>query len=222
MIKFIAKLLYTVIIAQAAAVAFSTTNVNFLYGNFNDNSYVYDVKDSGKSTFTLEHYSANRYGDVFFFTDLTRANKSYKYQNKRNDWYFELSPRISLNLLQNSFIKNTYLAFQYNKGAEYEAILAGVGVGLNLPFFTVFDINIYRKKQNIGDTTIQLSSNYYVPLPQKFHFEGFLDKTKEDFLTQNQLLYDITKNFFIGTEWHYYTTDNVKSSTFQYLLKYRW
>jgi len=124
--------------------------------------------------------------------------------------------------LQNSFIKNTYLAFQYNKGAEYEAILAGVGVGLNLPFFSVFDINFYRKKQNIGDTTLQLSSNYYLPLPKNFHFEGFFDKTKEDFLTQNQLLYDISKNFFIGTEWHYYKADNVKSSTFQYMIKYRW
>jgi len=116
--------------------------------------------------------------------------------------------------LQNSFIKNTYLAFQYNKGAEYEAILTGVGIGVNLPFFSVFDINFYRKKQNIGDNTLQLSSNYYLPLPQNFHFEGFL--------TQNQLLYDINKNFFVGTEWHYYSANNVKSSTFQYLLKYRW
>lgn len=211
------------VLSQISLLAFSTTSVSLLHGNFNDNSYVYDVKEKGKTTLTIDNYSANSYGDIYLFTDLTRANKKYKYQSKRYGWYYEVAPRIKLNILQNSYVQNTYLAFQYNKGEDYEAILSGVGVDLNIPYFKVLGLNIYRKKQNIGNNpTIQLTANYYVPLFEKFHFEGFTDKTKEDLLTQNQLLYAVSKDLFIGTEWHYYTQDSIKSSTFQYMIKYRW
>jgi len=202
--------------------SFSTTNISLLYGNFNDNSFLYDVEDKGKTTFTLEHYNEASFGDVFFFTDLSRANKKFKYQNKRNDWYFEVSPRLKLNLLKNSFINNTYLAFQYNKGQDYEAILAGIGVNLNILFFTNLDINLYQKNQNIGKDTWQFSSNYIILLYKKLHFEGFFDKTDKDFITQNQVLYEMKKNFYLGTEWHFYTQKNTRSSSFQYLLKYKW
>lgn len=218
--------------------AFSTTNISYLYGGFNDNSYVYDTKNGGKSTFTLEHYSAFEYGDIFAFADYAIADERFKYQNTKNDLYYEISPRINLSKianidLSNSFIKDFYAAFQYNKGEEYKAYLSGVGVDLDMPFFDVFGVNIYDKNQNIGDHTIQLSLNYFKSsmFGSEFDFNGFADWTEDDFLTQNQLLYDLSsiaslkqKSLFGGVEWHYYRvkSTDILSNSMQAMIKYVW
>jgi hypothetical protein len=61
--------------------------------------------------------------------------------------------------------------------------------------------------------------------------DGFVDWSEDDFLTQNQLLYNLDKTlemkedkFYIGTEWHYFKlkNSNVLSNTFQIMMKYRW
>lgn len=232
------KIIYLLFSLLAYAQAFSTTNIQLLYGNFNDNSYLYDTKSGPKTTVTLEHFRTWDYGDFFFFADYAAASDRFKYQDKKNDLYAEAAPRISFNklgLCGSSFLslKDIYFAFQINIGDDYEAYLGGIGVDIDTEFFDILSANIYHKEQSVGGKTVQLSLNYavYDILNTPFTFEGFTDWTDNDLLTQNQLLYSLERFFnlkneklYFGTEWHYYTLKNsdVRSNTFQIMMKYRW
>ena len=222
--------------------AFSTTNIQILYGNFDDNSYVFDTKNGGKTTITMEHFRTFEYGDLFMFTDYTIADDRFKYHDDVTDIYGELSPRLSLSKISSTdlsflFVKDIFLAFQYNgSDDDYDAYLYGLGTNLDIPYFDTFGLNAYKKNQNIGDNTYQLSLNYK---SKKFynliHLNGFTDWTEDDFLSQNQILLDVAKPFkthslYLGTEWHYYRqkalnlnfNTKINSNTFQAIIKYVW
>lgn len=222
--------------------AFSTSNIQYLYGDFDDNSYVFDTPDGGKSTVTLEHYRAGAYGDIFAFADVEVADERLMNGNKRN-LYFEVSPRINLGSITGGTlsagpVKNLYAAFQYNRQVaedqeDFVAYLYGIGCDLELPGFEVFGLNGYKKNQKFADNTYQLSANYLslnlfgTPLL----LSGFTDWTEDDLLTQNQLLYDFGPlhqlgggAFQAGTEWHWYRVKDtdVRSNTWQLMVKVVW
>lgn len=215
--------------------AFSTTNIQYLYGNFEGPTFL-DTQSGGKHTVTVEHYRTWDYGDLFAFSDYTYARKGLQFTNDKNDLYGEISPRVSLNKLagiprSDGFIKEWYAAFQYNGSNTYHAWLYGAGTDLNIPGFTVFGLNLYRKVQNIGDDTYQLSANYYAPLSDRWHFEGFVDWTARNFLSQNQLLFNLssyvginTGKLEVGTEVHTYheNTYHQSNNVFQGMVKYVW
>jgi len=219
----------------AQAFAFSSTNLQYLYGHFQGPTFL-DTQADGKHTITGEHYRTFEYGDLFAFFDYVYTDDGLRFTGKKNDLYGEISPRFSLSKLSGvststGIIKDTYLSFQYNRGDEYHAWLYGAGMDLNIPFFRVFGVNIYRKIQNLGDNTYQLSLNYFIPLGEKWHFEGFTDWTSRDLLTQNQLLFNLSPTLGIssgtleaGTEWHYYHTNvsHNDNSVFQAMIKFSW
>lgn len=220
-------------LAASSLMAFSATNLQLLYGPFDDNSYVYDTRNGGKTTLTLEHFRTWEYGDLFMFADAALADDRFLYQSKTTDLYGEFSPRIGLGRvtgasLENAFLSELYLSAQVNHGETYVAYLGGVGADLTIPGLDVAGLNGYRKVQNIGPHTWQLSANYTSSnlFGTPVSFEGFADWTVEDFLTQNQLTYDLDAqgHLRIGTEWHYYIIKNspVRSSSFQALIKLRW
>ncbi|MDD5717585.1 MAG: outer membrane protein OmpK [Sulfuricurvum sp.] len=215
--------------------AFSTTNLQYLYGSFEGPTFL-DTQSGPKQTLTAEHYRTWEYGDLFTFADYVYARKGLRFSNDKNDLYGEFSPRISLNKVgglpaSDGLIKEWYAAFQYNGSDTYHAWLYGGGVDLNIPGFAVFGLNAYRKIQNIGDDTYQLSANYYIPLNGQWHFEGFSDWTTRDFLTQNQLLFNVSPlagvikgKIEVGTEWHYYHENSfhTDNDVFQAMIKYTW
>ncbi len=224
-------ILYTLLATHLAA--FSTTNIQYLYGNFEGPTFL-DTQTGAKQTLTAEHYRTWEYGDVYMFTDYAYAKEGLQFTNLKTDLYGEFSPRISLNKIANSpasesIVKEWYAAFQYNGSRTYHGWLYGAGVDLNIPGFSVFGLNVYRKIQNIGEDTYQLSANYLFPLSERWHFEGFCDWTAIDFTTQNQLLFDLSRSFGItagkleaGTEWHYYheNTYHQDNDVFQAMIKY--
>jgi len=222
-------------------VAFSTTNIQYLYGNFNGNSYVYDTKNGGKSTVTLEHYTSTEYGDIFGFIDYSVADDKFKYHDDKTDTYGEIHPRLNLSKITStdlsfSIVKQVYLAYEYNAGDKYTANLIGLGSDIDVLGFDVFGLNIYRKFQNIGRDTYQLSANYTTKkVAGIFFINGFVDWTELDILTQNQFLFDMKKplnmeNLFIGAEWLYYEqtslglnfNTNVRTNVLQAMIKYVW
>lgn len=226
-------LLFTLI---TTSFAFSTSNIQYLYGSFDGNSYVFDTKNGGKHTVTIEHYTALEYGDVFAFIDACMADHEYKYHDDKYDFYGEISPRINLSTLTQSdlslgVLKQLYIAGQYNAGENFNAVLYGLGSDLNIPGFNVFGLNLYVKDQNIGENTYQLSSAYTSKkLFSKLYLNGFVDWTEYDLLTQNQFLFAVTDSFDIGAEWHYYKqkpidinfNSNVESNSLQAMLRYSW
>jgi nucleoside-specific outer membrane channel protein Tsx len=227
------RLLFASLILSAQLSAFSTTNIQYLYGNFEGPTFL-DTQSGNKQTVTLEHYRTWVYGDFYTFADYTYAPKGLRFSGEKHDLYGEISPRLSLNKLSGTstsdgLIKEWYAAFQYNGSDTYHGWLYGIGTDLNIPGFSVFGLNLYRKIQNIGDDTYQLSANYYAPLSERWHFEGFVDWTTKDFLSQNQLLFDLSPTMGIkegkleiGTEWHFYheNTYETKNDVFQAMIKY--
>ena len=213
--------------------AFSTTNIQYLYGEFEGPTFL-DTQAGAKHTITAEHFGTWEYGDLFMFADYAYAKEGLRFTNLKNDLYGEISPRVSLNKLANSptsegIIKECYMAFQYNRSDTYHGWLYGAGTDLNIPGFSVFGLNIYRKIQTIGEDTYQLSANYSLPLSDRWHFEGFTDWTTIDFISQNQLLFDLSHSVGItagklevGTEWHYYheNTYHQDNDVFQAMIKY--
>jgi nucleoside-specific outer membrane channel protein Tsx len=218
--------------------AFSTTDIEYLYGDFNGNSGFDTV--GGKSTITLENFSTYEYGDFFGFADFAIANDRFKYDDKSTDLYFELSPRLSLSKttgkeLSFLFVKDIFIAGQYNrqvhKFEDYYAWLYGVGADLSVKGFDVFGLNFYKKNPNFGKETYQLSANYLSQdiFNTAFTIDGFADWTREDFLSQNRLLYKLdysplSTNIYIGSEWHYYKVKNsdVESNVLQAMMMLKW
>lgn len=221
------------LVFSSALYAFSTTNIQYLYGNFEGETFL-DTADGAKQTITAEHYRTFEYGDVFMFADYAYANKGLQFTNKKNDLYGEIAPRLSFDKISGiststGILKETYASFQYNRGDKYHAWLYGIGCDLDLPGFSVFGVNLYRKHQNLGDHTYQLSLNYSAPLSDRWHFEGFTDWTTRDILSQNQLLFDLSQTLGIkegklevGSEWHYYheNTYRTDNDVFQAMIKY--
>lgn len=225
----------------SALSAFSTSNIQYLYGKFDDNS-LFDTRNGGKSTVTLEHYRTFAYGDFFCFADYAVADDRFFYGDNKTDLYFELSPRISLSKttqtdLSFGFVKELYLAFQYNrqiyKYDDYKAYLYGVGSDLSIRGFDVFGLNLYKVNKMYFDNSYQVSLNYLSNhiLDTSLVFEGFADWTKDEFLTQNQLLYDLDRvawlgdaKAYVGTEWHYYRVQDsqTRSNTWQIMMKIKW
>lgn len=214
---------------------FSTSNVQILYGAFDGNSG-FDTSNGGKTTLTVEHYSAFEYGDIFAFTDIAMADDTFATYDKKYDFYFEISPRVSLNRWSNDFFKNevindVFVAFQYNRQVhqfdDYYAYLYGFGTNLNVVGFNVFDLNIYQK-DNVSpiNDSLQLSLNYTSTniLEYPITFNGFIDLTNDDLLTQNQLYYTFLESYSIGFEWAYYDlwAYSVKSNTLQLMLMAKW
>ena len=175
------------------------------------------------------------------FMDAYRADDRFKYQDSKSDFYAEFSPRLDLSKITGTdlsflFVKKIYLAFQYNLGEEYKAYLYGLGSSLDIPGFNVFDLNIYKKNQNIGENNYQFSINYTTKkIYNIFHINSFIDWTELDFLTEQQFLFDVAKpfkthNLYIGGEWHYYRqkaininfNTKITSNVFQAMIKYSW
>lgn len=213
--------------------AFSTTNIQYLHGNFEGPTFL-DTQTGAKQTVTAEHYRTWEYGDLFMFVDYAYAKEGLQFSDLKNDLYGEFSPRISLNKITNTpisngVIKEWYGAYQHNRGDGYKADLYGIGTDLNIPGFDVFGVNGYRKIRSLMSDTYQLSLNYSTTLSERWHFEGFTDWTTVDFLTQNQLLFNLapsvgmsTGKLEIGTEWHYYheNTHHQDNNVFQAMIKY--
>lgn len=218
--------------------AFSTTNVQYLYGNFSGNSGFDTI--GGKSTVTIEHFSTYDYGDFYSFADLTIADDRFKTSNKSTDLYFELSPRVSLSKttgkdLSFLFIKDIFLSAQYNrqihKYKDFDAWLYGIGVNLKVQGLDVFGLNFYKKDKNLGNDTYQATANYISNdiFNTKFTINGFTDWTTQDILSQNKLLYKLDysplkSKVSVGTEWHYYKVKNsdVQSNILQAIIMLVW
>jgi len=223
--------LFIVFIFISQISAFESTNVQLLYGkNFTGDSFIYDTIDGKKTTLTFEHFRTFEYGDFFMFVDYMDGEK---FDKTKYEVYSELSPRLSLSKLSNNdlslgFIQDFYLATQINIGYDYLAYLGGLGCDLTIPGLNVFALNAYYKSENIGEIqneTYQLTAVYHTKSLYNLHFEGFLDLTEYSINTQNQLLYNLYKDFFVGTEWLYYHynkgTISTDTNSFQAMLKYK-
>ena len=214
--------------------AFEATSLQLLYSNsFDGDAFIYDTKDGKKTTLTVEHFRTYSLGDFFMFVDATDGTR---FDGTTSSVYTEIAPRISFSKLlgkdfSTDIVQDVYIATQVNLGDDYRAYLYGLGIDLNLPFFQLFSVNIYNKTENItNDDTYQVTTVYKSQELYGFHATGFIDMTKRDFSTQNQILFNLDtllnlkEKIFLGIEWLYYDYNakgtSSKTSAIQAMIKY--
>lgn len=211
----------------AFAENFSSTNIQFLYGNsIHEVLSVDTVPDGRVQTITLEHFSTWEYGANFFFVDMEKAdydNNGYAGTKDTSKTYAEWAPSLSFSKMSGedvSFacVKDVMLVGQINRGQNFEADLLGLGAMLDVPGFNFVEVDLLARDDNFNKSTQQLTlawnSTFELGVP--LIFEGFIDYYGVDngttFISQPRLLLDgkffgeKTKNLQVGIEYFYYKT----------------
>lgn len=198
--------------ASAGAAKWSSTNFQYLYG---DSYAQIGVDDSGKlgstdvssSVITLEHVNGWKYGDNFFFVDITNSDRGDP--NKPTSYYGEISPRLSFSELTGldlsvGIIKDVLFTATAEIGQGFHNNLYGVAVDLNIPHTPVAQINYYIRNE-IGagkDLGSQVTLVWLTPFSLgnvDFAFEGFfdyafgMDHAENNIITAPRLLVDVGK-----------------------------
>jgi len=222
----------------AVASDWETTNLQVLYG---DGFKV--LPPEARTIFTFEHASGWKYGDNFFFFDVTEpmANETSIY----GEWHPRFSFRKMLSKEPGTgFLQDVLIATELNvenNGASWRAYLYGIGFDLKIPGFAFFAINfMVRDDMTIkDDSTFQISPAWSVPFNlgrTAWDFRGFLDyagaegEGEYQLLTQPQLLLNLSSlwaesgRLWIGVEYQYwknkYGIDGVDENFVQVMGKW--
>lgn len=227
--------------AYAGSATFSSTNIQYLYGN------KYELGDKARSIVTLEHVNAWKYGDNFFFVDITNPNR--KGDATGTEFYGEISPRLSLGALIGkplSFgpVKDVLITTTMevgDAGSGFHNYLYGIAVDLNI--LPVAQINYYVRHEIDAGTALgsQLTLVWLAPFkagPLAMTFEGFFDyawgnEPKEDNIVAGPRLLVDVGNFFgapgalqAGVEYQYWKNKfgvkDVNESCPQAMVKWIW
>ncbi len=188
--------------AQADA-RWSSTNLQYHYGTD------YELGDEERTLITLEHASGWKYGDNFFFVDITNPDRTGTLT--QTSWYGEISPRLSFGKmtgkdLSAGIIQDVLLTSTMEMGEGFHTYLYGVAVDLKLPKFNFFQINWYVRNEVTFGTDLgqQITLAWGMPFEigkAKFSFEGFFDyawdvgPSEDNIVTQPRLLLDVGSLF---------------------------
>jgi nucleoside-specific outer membrane channel protein Tsx len=244
--KFLRELLVfvagCVCIQNVSASNWSSSNIQLLHGSG------YELGEDERTILTFEHANAWRYGDNFFFVDVTEPSGT------GTSHYAEFSPRLSLSKLTGrSFsagvIKDVLIAGTLEMGDNLHAHLLGIGLSLDLAKFKFLNINLYARKSYRDvvevDTDLggQLTVNWLLPFTlknSKWVFEGFFDYAfgenggtspkSDSLLAQPRLLLDIgnfwneSEHVYAGIEYqawrNKFGVDGVDEDVVQIMLKW--
>lgn len=197
--------------AMAGSAQWSSTNIQYLYGD----SYqriVFDPVidgltsvDDTRSIITLEHVNGWKYGDNFFFVDITNPDRSN--ETTATSFYGEISPRLSFGKISGAdlsfgIIKDVLITTTMEVGEGFHNYLYGLAVDLDIPTVPVFQINYYVRNEANTDTGNQVTLVWVKPFSiasLEFSFEGFLDyaygvdPSEDNLITAPRLLLDVGK-----------------------------
>ena len=224
--------------------AFSTTNLQLLYGsNFHDNYYGNNTSNGNMTTLTLEHFSTWSYGDNYFFGDFLAGdflNFAGMPTGDQSRIYAEWAPRLSLSAISGhdlavGIFKDFFIAGQLNRDGEgFHAELIGLGTDIAMPGFNLLSTHLYLRKDNFNRKTWQITTVWSIPLGRWLSLEGFIDLYGSDnngleISSQPQLLVNLGKltgqdfdRLLVGVEWYYHHNRNLNSHVPQAMLKWIW
>jgi nucleoside-specific outer membrane channel protein Tsx len=146
------------------------------------------AEKTDRATITLEHFSTNDIGDLFFFVDFFIDDEDEVGTNKKSDQYGEIyyalhGKQFGIDL-GDGFISALDLQFGLNQGTDFSVALVGPRVSFNVPGFQVLSLalttytNFDDPFDRSLDTTYQATVVWSAPFDlgsQKFQFQGFLD-----------------------------------------------
>lgn len=204
-------------LAWSGATQWSSTNLQYLYGSsysqifFNTETSSLDSRDVSSSIITLEHVNGWKYGDTFFFVDITNPDRSDS--EIPTSYYGEISPRLSLGKILNKdlslgIIKDVLITTTAEIGQGFRNYLYGVAIDLNIPKTPVAQVNFYVRNEisssinPVTDTGNQVTLVWLTPFSignLSFAFEGFfdyafgMDHVEDNIITAPRLLLDVGK-----------------------------
>ncbi len=206
------------------AAEWSNTDIQLLYGE----DYNFGSAPNGKAdirTITLEHASGWKYGDNYFFFDLTEETNG----TEDTAVYGEYYTRLNLNKILarpipvENFYQGTSIGLGINHGEDFQVSLYGLSTNWNIPGLNYFQMDFYAYDDMKGSlrTTYQITPAWDADFnlgATRWVFHGFADfigsrgaGTVRQTLVQPQLLLDIGKLLFAeqdrllaGVEYHYW------------------
>jgi len=221
-------------------VQWQDNSLSFLYGNG------FDLDPDTQETLTFEHVSGWAFGDLFIFVDAIYWDGDKDYKGDDWSYYGEIAPRLSAAKILDKdlsvlFIKDFLLSGCYESGKDSDQnALVGVAVDLAIPGFNFFQLNLYRRFNDISSSpeSYQLTPVWKMTLPlcnTAVVFDGFIDWVFGD-SSRNlhicpQLKLDVgalvgmdAGSLYAGVEYDYwenkYGVKDVDQSAISALLKY--
>lgn len=245
-IRFLCLCICCVLIYSAnAKETFSTNSIALLWGNTYAVDLTPETDDNQRMVVTLSHASENTWGDVFTFLDITQSLDDRNNQTL----YGEFSPRFKLSPLFGGqepkvagapILLATTLEYGVNAvGASQINPLVGIGTNLSVPFFDFLQLNYYRRFNQVGPNSWQLTPVWQLPVnlgEQDFIFSGWLDweiathGVEANIHTQAQFRWDLGKSLlhkpktlYVGTEYVYWRNkfgiEGVTESVWQAMVR---
>lgn len=230
--------------ALAGAANWSSSNMQYLKGN----SYVNvgTKEEVSASVLTLEHVNGWKYGDNFFFLDVTNPDNNHG--ELGTSLYAEIAPRLSLSALTGKLlkfgpIKDILISTNVEYGQGFHNYLYGFAVDFNIPKTPVAQFNYYVRNE-IGpnkEAGSQITLVWLTPFDiggASFAFEGFLDyafgmdHVEDNIITAPRFLWDFGKawnaagTLQVGIEYQIwrnkYGIDGIDEDVPQVMVKWIW
>lgn len=220
----------------AQAITWSNTNIQLLNGSG------FELGADKRTILTIENAFGFKYGDGFFFMDVTEPF------DDGTAHYAEFAPRFSIAKISGTeksygIVKDIMIAPVIEMGDEVRGYLLGVGLPLAIPGFAFANVNVFLRQSERDfakeqtDTGAQITLTWKRPFTlgaSNWSFEGFLDyafgedggtNPKEDNLVAApRLLLKVSESLEFGIEqqiWqNKFGVDGVNESVTQVMLKY--
>ena len=208
--------------AHAGSAVWQETDLEYLWGGNFKTLETKTSTDNSRSTITIEHADAWKYGDNYFFFDIT--NPEINRNGATTSIYGEISPRLSIGKITGKdlsapFVKDVLVAGTLELGNGFHNYLYGLGLSLNLPKFNFADLNVYLRNSSQRGCTYQFTPDWQLPFTvgnANMIFEGFSDIAGAEgdlsfnIDAQPRLLLDLGKywgspgDLYVGTEFIYW------------------
>ncbi len=202
---------------SVTAATWSRSSISYLRG---DNFAPIFGKDNNRSELTIDNAVGMKYGDSYFWLDVTDPLSSSG--SNDTELYGEWSPRLSIGKItgfyqDERFIKDllisTTLEFG-NSGVPTRARLYGLGVDLKIPYFAFFQYNLYlRDNPDKNGVVLQSTIAYKLPFrfteKTKFDWSAYIDivhgdegSKSDNSLTESHWQTGQQLNFDLGNLWN--------------------
>jgi nucleoside-specific outer membrane channel protein Tsx len=226
--------------AWSGSAQWSSTNFQYLYGTN------HELGDETRGIVTLEHVNGWKYGDNFFFIDVTNPDRPGELTP--TGYYAEISPRLSFGKifgkdLSYGIVKDVLFTSTAELGEDFRTYLYGIAVDLTLPKFAFFQVNWYARNQVDAATDLgqQVTLVWGLPFAMgsvDWMFEGFadyaynLDPAEDNLIAGPRLLVDAGKfwgapgSLQVGIEYQIWRNkfgiDGIDEDVPQAMVKWIW
>jgi len=213
----------------ALSYEWSSTSLSYLNGSS------FELGDNNRVEYSFEHAGGWKYGDNFFWFDVTDPQTSN--DSSKTALYGEWAPRLSFGKIfdfysDKRFVKDVLLSTTFEHGKSTVATrarLIGAGVDLNIPYFKFFQVNLYlRDNLDSKGTSVQSTIAYNLPMDisekLSLYYSAYIDivfnsegnRADNSYVTSHwhtgqQLAYDVGKAYghadiaYLGMEYQYWS-----------------